>query len=510
MNIVTNTFSSARSAARSPFTRRGFLASLVFSGLSLTFSGDLLAEQHTGGVPLMSSRPGADYTIYLNVAGFNFDGLWHDHATAPGFTPALNDRLPTETFNATEQVQIQALWSRLAQSYSGFNVNVTTVDPAIAALGAGATDAQRQAWYDATPNLMHTVVGSQLRAPGTPGLTPGNKWFSDGADGVSPGIGVVAGIAPDVGGHTNWMFSEAQAGAATGGTINGDYIGAISAHENAHSFGLYHQGDWTGATLVNEYTNGDAAAGNGSYVATIGNASGRQRVAWRIGDTHPADIQTIQNDVRGMITTSSIAGSGGRAGALDLHLVDDGIGHTLGSATPLALNGSAVDSGLAQGIIVPNSEGNPQALGAANYTEDWFTFTLDGTSAISLTATDGTSFLQEGVADGVGTLRSTLSIYDFNGVLLANALEAPDTLTRTYSGNPGAGTFFAKVGSFGGHAQDSPDFNAASYFDMGAYFLSGSGFTPVPEPGSLVLLGMGALFTLRRRRSAAAPCAAVA
>ncbi len=460
-----------------------------------------LAEQHTAGVPEFSSRPGAAYTIYVNVAGFNFNGLWHDHTTAPGFTPSLNERLPTETFDATEQQQIKSLWSRIAQSYIGFNVNVTTVDPAIAALGAGATDAQRQTFYDTTPNLMHTVIGSQVRAPGTPGVTPMNKWFSDTADGVSPGIGVVAGVAVDNGGHTNWMFSEAQAGAATGGVINGEYIGAISVHENGHSFGLYHQGDFVGAanTPVNEYTNGDAAAGNGSYVAIIGNADGRQRITWRVGDTHPNDIQTIQNDVKTMLTVNTVAM--GQAGAVDLHLVNDGIGHTLATATLLPVVGDFVDFNLATGVIVPNSEANPLALGAGNYTKDWFTFTLGTASSIVLTANDGTQFLTPGVADGIGTLRSTLTIYDGNGLSIGAAVEDASTLFETFMGNLAAGTYYAEIGSFGGHAQISPTFNDAQYFDMGAYFLTGSGFASVPEPGTAFLLVMGILgFAARRRR----------
>jgi hypothetical protein len=481
----------------------GYLASFLASGLVL--AGNLFAEQHTAGVPELSSRPGAAYTIYVNVAGFTFDGTWFASSGTtytPGFTPALNDRLPTDTFSATEQEQIEAIWSRLAQSYIGFNVNVTTVDPALAALGVGATDAQRQAWYDATPNLMHTVVGSQIRPAGTPGVTPNNKWFSDGADGVSPGIGVVAGVASEQGAHTNWMFTEAQAGATTGGVINGDYIGAISAHENAHSFGLYHQGDYTGDTLVNEYTNGDASAGNGSYVATIGNASDRQRVTWRIGDTDTDGVRTPQNDVKLMLMTNGAIS--GRAGAVDLHLIDDGIGHSLLNATtlPVLIDGT-VDFTLATGVIVPLSESNPVAIGTDNYTKDWFTFTLADTSTITLTANNSTQFLTAGIADGVGTLRSILSIYEFDGDLIATALEDSSTLFETYSGTLSPGTYYAEIASFGGHVQDSPAFNTAEYFDMGAYFITGSGLNVVPEPGTafFVVLGLFALAGKRQRHA---------
>ncbi|QDU87516.1 PEP-CTERM motif protein [Pirellulimonas nuda] len=479
----------------------------VFAALLLFPASSLLA-QLAASVPQLSSRPGAQYTIYLNVAGFDYDGLWYDHATAPGLTLGVNDRTSAETFDAAEVEQIKNIWSRTAQSYIGFNVNVTTIDPAIAALGPGATDAQRQAYYDATPNLMHTVVGSQIRNPADYGpgeLTAESKWFDDGADGVSPGIGVVAGVAGGPGQHTNWMFSEAQAGAATAGVINGDYIGAISAHENAHSFGLYHQGDWTGSTLVNEYSLGDDAAGPdpGTYVPIIGQASDRQRVTWRVGDTHPDDVQTVQNDVQLMLSIN-VAGNG-RAGAVNLHLIDDGIGHSLGAATELPLVGSVIDvtSSSSKGVIVPLSEANPAPIGASNYTEDWFSFYTDGGDAISLTVNNSTDFLTAGVADGVGTLRSTLMVFDAMGTMVGMGMEDVSTLFVSYSELLGAGSYFAKVGSFGGHEQDSSAFNAAQYFDMGAFFLTGSGFdvAAVPEPGTLVLLAVGGLALVRRRRS---------
>ena len=492
-----------------PHPSRGLFASLLFAGMSLSCAGELWAEQHTAGVPELSSRPGADYTIYLNVAGFTFTGAWGGSSNNPGTTLAVNDRLPTDTFTTDEQTQIKAIWSRVAQSYVGFNVNVTTVDPAIAALGAGATDAQRQVFYDATPNMMHTIVGSQNRAalvglpdsdPGTTDMNPSGKWYSTGADGVS-GLGIVAGVTGNATDHTNWMFTEAQAGAATGGVINGDYIGAVSAHENAHAFGLYHQGDWNGATKVNEYSLGDTTGGDGSYVPIIGQAAGKQRVTWRVGDTGgPTDTRTPINDIQSMLSINNV--SNGRTGTANLHLVNDGIGHTLATATPLPVIGDLVNFSLATGVIVPNSESNPLAIGAGNYAQDWFSFTLASSAMITLTANNGTQFLTAGVADGVGTLRSTLSIYDGNGLSIGTAIEDSSTLFETFMGNLTAGTYYAKVGSFGGHEQIAPAFNSAQYFDRGAYFLTGSGFAAVvPEPGTMILLGAGSILLFRRRRA---------
>ncbi len=481
-------------------TRRGFLSSIICAGVSLAFSAVSWADQHTAGVPALSSRPGAEYTVYLNVAGFNYSGTWGNDpgGNVPGSTLAVNDRGPTDTFTAAEQEQIKAIWSRVSQSYVGLNVNVTTVDPAIAA-GQAGTDAARQAFYDSTANLMHTVIGSGLR-----GAT---NWQGSG-DGVS-GLDVISGVSAGTGlnNHTNWMFTEAQAGAANGNVINGDYIGAVASHENGHAFGLSHQSDFTGSTKVQDYSAGDASPGNGSYVPIMGAASDRQRVTWRVGDTTQGG-QTVVNDLARMLTVDAV--SNGRTGAADLHFVNgflgNPIGHTMPTATALSFLGDGtVNFSLATGIIVPLSEANPLAIGAGNYTQDWFQFTLADMSAISLTVHDGTQFLMAGIADGVGTLRSTLEIYNGLGALIGSGTEDGSTLFETYSSSLGAGTYFAKVGSFGGHDQVSAAFNPAQYFDTGAYFITGSGLTVVPEPGTVILFGAGLIvMCLRRKRRAAA------
>lgn len=459
-----------------------------------------LADQHTGGVPALDSRPGAPYTLYLNVNGFNYNGSWSGAELGlPGSTPSVGDVPDNGTFDAAQVAEIKNIWSRMAQSYVGFNVNVTTVDPAIAA-GQAATDAARQAYYDATPNTMHMVIGSQVRGGSyISGTNPLGKWYSTGADGVS-GLGVIAGVAANPGNHTNWMFTEDQQGV---GFINGDYIGAIAAHENAHAMSLSHQGDWTGNTNVNEYTNGDEVGTTttpGTYVAIIGNASDRQRVAWRVGDTSQ-DTQTVVNDVQRMLAQNTVANGG--PGAADLHLIDDGIGHTRPTATQLPLVGSVIDvaSNLSKGVIVPVSEANPNPIGAANYTQDWFSFFTNGGDAINLTVTNSTSFLTPGVADGVGTLRSTLSIYDSLGSLVSSGVEDASTLLVNYSSLLGAGTYYAQINSFGGHEQISPMFNAAQYYDMGAFFLTGSGFDTVPEPATFVLFALAIVSIHIQRRN---------
>ncbi len=103
-------------------------------------------------------------------------------------------------------------------------------------------------------------------------------------------------------------------------------------------------------------------------------------------------------------------------------LIAEGIGHSIATATPLPIIADNVDFSLATGVIVPLSESNPLALGANNFTKDYFSSSLQSTALISLTANNSTQFLTAGVAGGVGALRSTLSLYNFSGGVIGTVI----------------------------------------------------------------------------------------
>lgn len=434
-------------------------------------------------VPVHSSRPGAAYTVFLDPAGFAYDGTWIGET--PGTNLGFRGTAPTDTFTADQQTAISAMWAEAANNFRSFDVNVTTVDPAASVVDPGATqavnDLARKNFYDSQARMMHTVIGP-----------PGNAGWQGSADGLA-GLGVIDSVAPAGSGeHTNFMFS----GAVNNGDpiLDGSYIGSVSSHETGHTFGLNHHADVTGSTINAEYGVGDIFTGPGSYVAIMGNATDRQRVAWRVGTVDQGGSAAQQNDVTALLGNDGMS------------LVASPIGNSFATATEIPLIGSTIDVNdpLHRGQINPVDNGNGfNAIGVDNYTKDYFTFYADGLNPITLTLNNGNDLLVPGVADNGATLRSTLEIFDESQTSIATGIEAVDTLSATYTGLLGEGTYFAQISSFGGHDEVSISFNDAQYYDMGGYFLTGSGFAVIPEPatGGLVLVSFAFCVVRRVRQS---------
>jgi hypothetical protein len=123
---------------------------------------------------------------------------------------------------------------------------------------------------------------------------------------------------------------------------------------------------------------------------------------------------------------------------------------------------------------------------------DWFSFTLTNTASLAVFAGFGTAG-----ADGVMQIVSGTDVIAFNdddGVGNMPALQID---------NLAAGTYFVGMSGFGDAFSDSVGsdelFDGGQHTENFAYKLT-MGFTVVPSPASVAMLGFGGLAMVRRRR----------
>lgn len=392
--------------------------------------------------PQLSSRSGAAYTLFLNFSGFTWNNDWSSKAgdQIPGTVPAYTTDGDATTFTGTEQTNIQDIWSRVAEKFAAFNVNVTTVDPAT----AGLTDADRQTFYNGQAKMMHTVIGGD------------SSWYQSRAGGVSY-VGVTSnsyGATSPY--HLNWVF-PLELGS------NNKSIAEATTHENGHGLGLSHQADWNG-NFVTEYSNGSGMASAPAPI--MGNSNSASRGLWSVGTK---DDGVLQNDVGVLLLNPSLT------------VVDSGIGHTQGAATALTGINGTIDFTLGKGgITTVSGQATPDPTNLAHYTEDYWSFTTTG-GTVTLNAISGRSTITSGVADPGQTLDAKLTILDSLGSTVATTTYSAGQLDATISQSLAAGTYFAKVsttngsdGAGAGLTDLTLTYTPRTFFDIGSYFLTGS------------------------------------
>jgi len=230
-------------------------------------------------VPALSSRPGARAKLYLDFDG-DFSTSWGSYS--PGTTPAYTTDADATTFTSSELITIDHIWQGVAEKFSPFDLDVTTVDP-------GALNEQQ---------------GYRLVVGGT------GSWY-----GLAGGVAYLGGFSSDSAPNTAFVFS---ANLLPADPLHASFVTAASAHEAGHGFSLTHQSKWNGNQYVEEYNRGDA------FKAPIMGSSYRKRGIWWRGPTFSPTV--IQDD---LITLSDldINGFGYRS---------DDHANTADAATPLS------------------------------------------------------------------------------------------------------------------------------------------------------------------------------
>ncbi len=142
-------------------------------------------------LPLLHSNPGAPAAVYLD-----FDGHVETSGLGSGFTtPPYDLDGDTSTFTDAEAEAVRAIWARAAEDFAPFNIDVTTVEPAVLAPGMPASASYGKA--------VRVAIGGD------------GMWYQNGAYGGVAAVGSFPSVAehsvrsverPEfVSGHRSWL-----------------------------------------------------------------------------------------------------------------------------------------------------------------------------------------------------------------------------------------------------------------------------------------------------------------
>jgi hypothetical protein len=256
---------------------------------SSTISAAALPSATPIGLPLLSSRPGAPATLFLDFNG-HVESHWGSYTNVVTRPYDLDGNY--SSFSSSEVAAIREIWARVAEDYAPFNINVTTVAPPVIA--------NRRA--------VRLAIGGNY-----------SDWLGSSAGGVAY-VGGFANSSPNVG----YVFEDAL------NNGNPRLTAEAVSHEAGHLFGLSHQAAWSGNQLVTEYNSGTA-----NWAPTMGVGYYASRTTWNRGPTSTGPT-SVQDDL------AVLAGPTNGFG-----YARDDYGSTLASASPLRLSGaSIVTSGL--------------------------------------------------------------------------------------------------------------------------------------------------------------------
>jgi hypothetical protein len=230
----------------------------------VTYSPDALgqtsvAAQILAAPPVLASNPGAGHTLYLNFAGdsrsqwSNSQGTYRNVVTNPFDTDGN-----TSILSATERDQITEIWARVAEDYSPFDINVTTVDP-------GNLDNGKTLMVD---------IGDS------------NNWLVDGSGAPQTSSGI-SSIGSFTDAYPNIVFAFTNHMSGKGDARFVARTADTASHESGHAFGLLHNhllnADGTLKTAAADGVDGEYDPGFGNRTPIMGDNLTGSRHTWNIG-----------------------------------------------------------------------------------------------------------------------------------------------------------------------------------------------------------------------------------
>jgi VCBS repeat-containing protein len=255
-------------------------------------------------IPALHSNPNAPATLFLDFDG-HFESVWGAYNNVP--TPVYDVDGDETTFSDDELNRIQEMWVRIAEDFAPFNIDVTTVEPAVLADGVPIDDANGVA--------MRVSIGGS------------GTWF-----GGAGGVGYIDTFTNSIA-NVVYVFSDNRAAG------NARSVGEVASHEAGHGFGLNHQSTYDQSGIkLSEYNPGDSA-----WAPLMGAGAPNTTVVstWYDGQSTLGPT-VFQDDLAILAGTTN--GFGYRT---------DDHGDTIATATPLSTDGSTWDGA---GIIETNDD----------------------------------------------------------------------------------------------------------------------------------------------------------
>ncbi len=373
----------------------------------------------------LHSNPGSTHTIFLDFNGGQVSGrAWGGGASYSAVAYDLDG--DPSTFNTTERHRIHEIWTRIADDFSAFDVNVTTEAP--------------QSFGPDTGWLLFTKD------------TDGN-----GTAMPSQGAGGVAYVG--VWGRSNYTYYQPAFvyynrlgnGAAT-------YMAEAGSHEMGHNFGLSHDG----TSSQSYYTGLGADSDPSSWAPVMGVGYNKNITQWSRGE-YP-DANQTQDD---------IAILGNQLGA------SQDLGGSASSPASLTIDASGQ-------FVATNRETDPSGQNTDNKgtiqvgESDWFQF-MTGTGAVSLTATPAWDAFTRSTRRGAN-LDIGLRLFDAQGNLVAQSTDSYES-SSSIETSLAEGLYLLEV--FGAAGPYAGDYGSQGHYYLNGQVTVGVADTTPPDPNPM-------------------------
>ncbi|WP_051275428.1 zinc-dependent metalloprotease family protein [Aestuariibacter salexigens] len=364
----------------------------------------------------LHSNPGSANTIFLDFDGGEISGKAWGGGASYDSVPYDLDGNPAD-FNDTERARIHEIWTRVADDFAAFDVNVTTQAPSNFGPNTG--------WLLFTKDTDNN--GKAMPSQGAGGVAYVGVWGRSNYTYYQPAL---------------VYYNRLGSGAA-------NFMAEAGSHEMGHNFGLSHDGTSTesyyrGLGADNEPTSWAPIMGVGYY---------KNVTQWSKGE-YP-DASQSQDDI-----------------AIIRNQLGDSVDSAGSASTPAALitdeNGqfTATNRQLDPGSVVSDNKGSVQVADS-----DWFQFNA-GSGPVEFSATPAWDAFTRSSRRGAN-LDIGLRLYDAQGGLIADSADEFDT-SASLSTSLAEGLYLLEVyGTVSNYASD--------YGSQGHYYLNGQIAVGVPD-----------------------------